>query len=58
MLKRQRREGGKRILFSQPKFNYGGGLILGPSQFTILSHLRLKMMLNFKVVKINSNIII
>jgi len=34
------------------------GSILGSSQLTLLPQLRLKMMLNLKVVKINSKIII
>jgi len=43
--------------FGITKFAYGGS-ILGSSQFTLLSHLPLKMMLKFKVAKINSKIII
>jgi len=42
--------------FGQAKFAYGGS-ILGSSQFTLLSKLPLKTMLNLKVVKIVSKII-
>jgi len=41
----------------QAKFAYGG-LILGSSQCTLLPQLPLKMMLDSKVVKIDSNVII
>jgi len=43
--------------FGLGKFAYGG-LILGASQFTQPPQLPLKMMLDLKVVKINSKIII
>jgi len=43
--------------FVQAKFAYGGS-VLGSSQFTLLPHLPLKTMLNLKVVKSNSKIII
>jgi hypothetical protein len=43
--------------FGQAKFAYDGS-ILGSSQFTLLSQMPLKMMLNLKVVKSDSKIII
>jgi len=43
--------------FGQAKVVYGG-LILGSSPLTIPTQLPLKMMLDLKVVKINSKIII
>jgi len=43
--------------FEQAKF-VNGGSILSSSQFTLLPQLSLKMMLNLKVAKINSKIII
>jgi len=41
--------------FGQAKFAYGGS-ILGLSQFTLLPQLPLKIMLQLKVVKIDSKI--
>jgi len=43
--------------FWQAKFP-NGGLVLGSSQFSILPQLPLKIVLDLKVVKINSKIII
>jgi len=43
--------------FGQAKFAYGGS-VLGSSQFVLLPQLPLKMMLDLKVVKIDSKIII
>jgi len=43
--------------FKQAKFAYGG-LILGLSQFSLLPQLPLKTMLDLKMVKIDSKIII
>jgi len=43
--------------FGQAKFAYGGS-VLGSSQHTQLPQLPLKMMLNLKVVKIDSKVII
>jgi len=43
--------------FWQAKFAYGGS-ILGSSQFTLLPQLPQKMMLDLKVVKIDTKIII
>ncbi len=43
--------------YGQANLAYGGS-ILGLSQFTLLSHLPLKMMLDLKVVKIHSKIVI
>jgi len=43
--------------FGQAKFPHGGS-VLGSSQFTVLPQLPLEMMLDSKVVKIDSKIII
>jgi len=43
--------------FGQAKFAYGRS-VLGSSQFTLLPQIPLKMMLDLKVVKIDSKIII
>jgi len=43
--------------FVQAKIAYNGS-VLGSSQFTLLPQLPLKMTLDFKVIKIDTNIII